>query len=152
MKGVDRVDKLLFSWKSWQWYRRYIPRTGYDQDDLDVTVREVSHGAQIISLLHYYFLILWTKLAHMIWNAELYDAIADEKGLEDFKEQCKRLPEDPTPEVGAPESEVTTDPPMTIPPEGRSFFTKMFCSYTRSDSPEDRDIEAASIYSEKSEW
>jgi len=51
-KGVDRVDKLLFSWKSWQWYRRYLPGTDYDQADLDGTVRDVSHNAQIFSL-HY---------------------------------------------------------------------------------------------------
>jgi len=52
MMGVDRIDKLLFSWKSWQWYRRYLPGTDFDQADLDGTVRDVSHKTQIFSL-HY---------------------------------------------------------------------------------------------------
>jgi len=55
MKGVGRVNKLLFSWKSWQWYRSHIPMTGYDQAGLDGAVTYVSY-ARIVSL-RYHFLI-----------------------------------------------------------------------------------------------
>ena len=55
MKGVARVNRLLFSWKSWQWYRSHIPMTGYDQAGLDGAVTYVSH-ARIVSL-RYHFLI-----------------------------------------------------------------------------------------------
>jgi len=134
IKGVGSVDKLLFSWKSWQWYGRFIPRTGDNQ--LDVTVRDVSHGAHIVYLYYLSLILLNTQLAREIWATELYDVIAGEDDRKDFIYKCSmlRLPEDAAPEVGNP-SKAGTGPRTTARREGRSFLAKIFCRCT--ESPED---------------
>jgi len=121
--------------------------TGYDQAGLDGTLTYVSL-CQNFSL-HYASNLVFsiinnnkTQLAHTIWNIELYDVIASENGHEDFKEHCKKLLEDATPDIGA-QLEATTGPPMIPLPDGRSFLAKIFCGCT--GPPE--DIESASVLS-----
>ena len=69
--------------------------------------------------------------------------IAGENGHENFKEHCKKLPEDATPEVGIPsESKAATGPRRTIARrEGRNFLAKIFCRCTGSPEESPEDIE-----------
>jgi len=66
--------------------------------------------------------------------------IAGENGHEDFKEHCRKLPEDATPEVETP-SKAATVPRTIARREGRSFLAKIFCRCTGSPEESPEDIE-----------